>query len=168
MQRPFDRHRLHADTELPQVVRQLLDADAVGAPAEADVGRATGAQHVSAVEGAGCLDVGDPQAEVAHGPLDPGGLAAPLRRTGARDHRQVGVHDDRVLDEHRVGVLVGGLDLHDPPPVAAQRVGVRLPLLAGEVEVERASVDVGDEAVGQPRARPADECDRDVHGHSEW
>ena len=132
VQRPLDRHRLHADTELPQVVRQLLDADAVGAAAEADVGGAAGAQHVSAVEGAGCLDVGDPKAEVAHGPFDPGGLAAALGRTGARDHRQVGVHDDGVLDEDRVGVVVGGLDLHDlRHPFWRQRVGVRLPLLRG-------------------------------------
>ena len=57
----------------------MLDADAVGTPAEADVGWGAAAQHASAVEGSGRLDVSDPQAEIAHGPLDPGGLAATLR-----------------------------------------------------------------------------------------
>ena len=70
------------------------------------------------------------------------------------------MHDNGVLDEDRVGVVVGGLDLHDPPPVLAQRIGVRLPLLPGEVEVDRAAFDVGDESVGQSWAGPADERDR--------
>ncbi len=145
-------------------------------PAEADVGGAAGAQHVATVEGAGRLDVGDPQAEVAHGALDAGGLAAALGGAGAGDDGEVAVHDDRVLDEHRVGVVVGGLDLDHVPPVVAQGIGVGLPLLAGEVEVDRAAVDVGDQALGQARAGAADERDWRRHGiraaheagHSEW
>ena len=69
-------HGLHADPELPQVPGELLDADPVRAPAEPDVGRAAGAQHVAAVERARGLDAGDAQAEVAHRPLDASGLAA--------------------------------------------------------------------------------------------
>ena len=86
------------------------------------------------------------------------------------------MHDDRVLDEDGVGVVVGGLDLDDLPPVTAQGVDVGLPLPAGEVEVDGAAVEVGDEALGQARAGAADERDRRRHGiragheagHSEW
>ena len=176
VQCPLDRHGLHTNPELAQVVRELLDADAVGAPAEPDVGRAAGAQHVAAVEGAGRLDVGHPQAEVAHGPLDAGGLTAALRGPGAGDDGEVAVHDDRVLDEDGVGVVVGGLDLDDRPPVVGQGVDVALPLLAGEVEVDGAAVEVGDDALGQARAGAADERDGRRHGiraaheagQSEW
>ena len=160
MQRALHRHCLHANAELPQVFRELPDADAVGASAKPHVCRATGAQHVSAVEGPGCLDVDDPQAEVTHGALHAGSLPATLRGTGACDDGEVALHDDRVLDEDGVGVLVGGLDLDDPPPGIGEGTGIRLPLRAGQVEVDRGAVDVGDDAVGQEWAGTADEGDR--------
>ena len=74
-----------------------------------------------------------------------------------------------------VRVVVGRLDLDDLPPVVAQCVDIGLPLLAGEVEVDGAAVEVGDDALGQARAGPADERDRrhgiragHEAGHSEW
>ena len=57
-----------------------------------------------------------------------------------------------------------GLDLDDLPSVAAQCVDVGLPLLSGEVDVHGAAVEVGDDALGQSRAGPADERGRRHHG----
>ena len=176
MERPLDRHRLHPNSELPQVAGELLDADAVRAAAEADVGGVVDSEHVSSVEGAGFLDAGDPQAEVPHGPLDPDGLAAALGGAGSGEDGEVTVHHDGVLDEDRVGVVVGGLDLDDPPPRPLEGVDVRLPLLPGEVQVDGRAGDVGQQPLGQARAGSADERDGRRHGirrrhdagHSEW
>ena len=84
--------------------------------------------------------------------------------------------DDRVLDEDGVGVVVGRLDLDDLPARGRQGSGVRLPLLAGEVEVDGGALDVRHESLGQARARTAHERDRGAHGirsaheagHREW
>jgi hypothetical protein len=164
VQRAFHGHGLHADTELAQVVRELLDADAVGAAADPDEGRSSHAEHVTAVERAGRLDVRDPQTEVPHGALHALGLAATLRGARPGDDREVAVHDDRVLDEDGVGVVVGRLDLHDVPPGTAEGTGVRLPLRAGEVHVDGGALDVGDDALGEARTGPADEGDG-LRGH---
>ena len=176
MQCPLNRHGLHPNSELAQVAGELLDADAVRAAAQTDVRGVPDTEHVSSVEGAGLLDAGHPQPEVAHGPLDPDGFAAALGGARAGEDGEVPVHDDGVLDEDRVGMVVGRFDLDDPPPGRVEGVGVRLPLLAGEVHVDGRAREVGQQPLGQARAGSADERDRRPHGirrrhdagHSEW
>ena len=91
-------------------------------------------------------------------------------------HGQVGVNHHRVLDEDRVGMVVGGLHLDDLPAGAGEGVDVPSPLRAGQVEVDGHAVDVGDETLGEARTRATHERDRrrdgirarHETGHSEW
>src|SRR4051812_21790076 len=85
-----------------------------------------------------------PDSAPARGPRPPGaapapGQAADPRRArrpppaprlgpGRRQDRHIVEDHDGVLDEHAVGVLVGGLELDDVPPPRAERIDVAAPL----------------------------------------
>ena len=107
-------------------------------------------EHVPAVQRPGLLDAGDAVAVGAHRGLGRLRLAAALVGAGTGDHREVAVDDHRVLDEDRVGQLVGGGDLGRGPAGRVQRVDVRLPLALRELDVDLAALDVGDQSVSQP------------------
>ncbi len=75
---------------------------------------------------------------------------------------------ERVLDEDRVRAVVRRRHLEHLPTGSTQRLGVAVPLLPGPVEVDGYPPEVGDEALGEPWARPADERRGAVHDHGEW
>ena len=81
--------------------------------------------------------------------------AAPGRAstaTSPHDHH-------RVLDERRIGQLVGRRRLADLPARAGERLDVPRVLLRGQLGVGRRALEVGDDAVAHPRARRAHEGD---------
>ena len=92
---------------------QLPDALAVGASAVAHVDGAVDLEHVAAVEGAGQFDGRSVSiAEAAQGLAHGIRLGASRLGAGTGQHREVAEHDDRVLDEHRVGQVVVAGDAH--------------------------------------------------------
>lgn len=93
-------------------------------------------------------------------PEDPGDLGRlGLALVGARsgDHRPVAVHDHGVLDEDTVRAGVHRRHLDGLPAGVTEGVDVPLPLLQGQVDVHGLSLDVRDEAVGEPAGRTTDE-----------
>ena len=137
---------------------ELAHALGVGAAAFTDPDGPAVLEHVAAVEGAGCFDVGDPIAESAQRLLGAGCLGFALVSAGPADHREVAVHHDGVLDEHRVGAFVERVDLDALPPLVGQRGDVGPPLLSGKIHVDGVSLDVGEESIGQPGTGTANQC----------
>jgi hypothetical protein len=124
------------------------------------VDRVAELEHVAAVERARLLDALDRVAELGDARLDADGLGAPRRDTGPRYHGDVLV-DDCVLDEDAVRRLVGRRRLDRLPARILERLHVRRPLRAGQVDVDRLPFEVCDDALTEPRAGPADERPHD-------
>jgi hypothetical protein len=59
--------------------------------------------------------------------------------------------------EHGIGALRRRIHLVDLPPLGTQRVDVRDPLLLSEMQVDRRTFDVGDQAFGEARTGTADQ-----------
>ncbi len=100
-------------------------------------------------------------------------------RTGTRDHGEVVEDDHGVLDEHRVGVVIGRRDLDRREAVRLERGDVADPLRPCELGVDRHAVEVrpptlGETGRGLPnqRTRPTrwvqrKKClAREVHRHA--
>ena len=80
----------------------------------------------------------------------------------AGQHRQVLADHNGVLDEDRIRAVIGGGRLPDRPAAGRQRVGIGRVLGPGQFHIHRRAADVGDDALGQPAAGPADQA-RAVH-----
>src|SRR5262249_55490718 len=122
-----------------------------------DVDPVADLEHVAAVERARRPDALDRVTELGKGRLDTDGLRAPRLDAGPRHDGDVLVDDDRVLDEDAVGRLVGRRRLHRLPARILERLHVRRPLRAGQIDVDGLPFEVRDDALGEPRAGPADE-----------
>ena len=157
-----DGHRHHRPAAGRHQRRELPDALGVRPRPLPDVDDGADLEHVAAVERAGRLDPGDLHAEPCDVERGDGAgrrvdLAHPRRRAGPGEHGQVVDHDDGVLDEHPVRVLVGGLDLVDGPPAVGEHRDVALPLAQREIGVHRGAGEVGQLPVREPRGGPADQ-----------
>ena len=150
MQHLLDRHGHHLGTQRPQQVAELFGAGRVGAPTDAHPDGVAVFQHVAAVEGAGLGDAGQAVAQRPHGHLGARQFEPSLGGTGSADHRQIAVDHHGVFDEHAVGALVGRGCLDGLPAVVVQRAPVVGPLLDGSGHVNRLSLEVGEQAFGQP------------------
>jgi hypothetical protein len=115
------RHGDDVRAEWSKVGLELPCAVGVRPAAHADPHRAVVLEDVAAVEGARCLDMGDPVAQSAHGVLGRLGLGLALVGAGPADDRQVAVDHHGVLDEHGIGALGGSWDLVGGPACAVQR-----------------------------------------------
>ncbi len=136
---------------------QLLDAGGIGPAAAPHPDLAAPLEDVTAVEGAGRLDVRDAVALAAHGNLDRRGLGPARQCPGSADDREIAVHDHGVLDEDRVGTVVGRLDLGQRPAGRDEGGDIRMPLPVGAVEVDGLALDMRDQPVVKARTRSADE-----------
>ena len=152
-----DGHRDDVAAQRCEDAAQLRDALGVRAAAAADVDGVADLQHVAAVERAGRLDLDHRAAERLERATGAGGLGLAAVGAGARDDGDVLEHHDRVLDEHRVGAVVGGLDLDGLPAVLLQRRDVALPLRTGALQIDRHLLDVIDDAVIEQRTGLAHE-----------
>ena len=96
--------------------------------------------------------------------LSGGGLGLAFVRARTRDDRHGPVDHHRVLHERRIRAVWGGVDLDGLPAGGVQRVHVRLPLLLGQLKVDRLSFDVGDQSFRQSGRRTPDEGLLGFHG----
>jgi hypothetical protein len=120
-------------------------------------------EDIAAVEGAGVLDPGDPVAQGGQRCLGSRRLGLALVGARAGDDGEVAVDDNGVLHEYRVGAVVGWRDLDGLPAFGPQGADVPVPLAPRQVQVDRGPGEMGEQALGQARARAADECAL-VHG----
>ena len=148
------RHLDHPDAEERG---ELPGALAVRAAADADVEDAVAGEDVAAVERPGRLDPRDLVPERSDRCLGALGLGASRLRAGPGHHRSSAPEDERVLDERGVGTAVRRRHLDGLPPGPRESRHVRRPLLDRQRRVERQSLDVRHEPVGENRRRPPDE-----------
>jgi hypothetical protein len=148
---------------------QLFDGRRASAAAAADVRGASHLEHVTAVEGSP-RDALRVVTELAHGLARRGDLRAASGLSRAGDDRELTEHDDRVLDEDRIGEGVIRCDLDRRPAVRVQGSDVCRPLAARAVNVDRLPVDEADAAAGQRRGGAAHEGERRerANGHGRY
>jgi hypothetical protein len=80
-------------------------------------------------------------------------LGSPLGCTGAGDNREALEDDDRVLDEHGIGAIIRGRRFDDPPSGLREHVDIGAPLTVGEGDVHGGALEMGEEPLGEQRAR---------------
>ncbi len=158
-----DRYGGDSGPDLTHQGRQLVDALLVAAPAQTHPDLVAVAEDVAPVDGPRRLDGPYPVALRSEDLAQTVGLLASLGGTDAHQDGKVAVHEDRVLDEDTVGVVIGWRSLDDLPAVVGQRVDVGLPLTQRQVDVDGAALDVGHQAVGQTWGRATDEGKSTVH-----
>jgi hypothetical protein len=136
---------------------ELVDAGAVRARAAPDVGGAADLQDVAAVERPRQRDAVHGEAQALDRRRDRRKFAAARRGARRRQHGAVAEHDDGVLDEDAVGMLVGRLDLDHVPAAPGEGVDVAAPLRQRELGIDRRAIDVRQLAGGEPGGGAADQ-----------
>jgi hypothetical protein len=144
-------------TERGQEIGELVEAGPVRPAAEPDPDLAVVLEDVAPIEGPRLVDPGDPIAQAGEGLLGADRLRSTFDGAGATDHGQVVVDHHGVLDERRVRAVLGRRDLGDVPPLTSHGGDIPLPLAQGETRVDRGAIEVGQQTLGQSRARTTDE-----------
>ena len=155
-----ERYGDHGPAERRHEVGELRDARLVRTPTEAHVHRASicSTSPPSSVPGSSMRAMFSPSAVTAASA--PATSGRRVERAGPGQDREVVDDHDRVLDEHRVRAVVGGLHFVNGIPGVAERghVGRRAASTA-QRHVDDGALDVRDDAVREPRAGPAYEGD---------
>ena len=99
-------NRDHVRTEGREDLAQLAQSLGVGSAASPDVHGATDLEGIAAVERSRRIDSVRRAAEAFDDPLHLRDLGCAGIGPRSRDHREVAVHQDRVLDEHGIGAAV--------------------------------------------------------------
>ena len=162
MQHLSQRDGDHRAAQRSEQRAQLTDALAVGPGPASHIYRVAGLQHVAPFQNPGLLDARRAQAQRPDGLRGTGDLRPAGSRARARQHRQVLADHDGVLDKDRVRAVISGGRLLDHPAAGSQRVGIGRVLRPSQGHIDRGAADVGDDAFGQPAARPTDQT-RTVH-----
>ena len=125
------------------MVRSWRMPSALVRPPRPDVDGAADLEHVAAVEGARWFDAPDGQPEVAHGVLDRRGLA---RRDSAPGLVMTAVSSNMTTASSmntESGMVRRGRHLDRLPAVVDQGLHVAVPLVLGEVGVDRSRARCG-------------------------
>ncbi len=150
----------HGDNDATQRAddgRELIDGGRGGPRRQADEHMTADAQDIAAIEGAGRVDRGERQAERRDEWADRVDLAAAAVGSGPGENRLAIDDDQGILDKKTIGMFIslGSADqLHS---VALQECEIGRVLSEREIDIHWLTVDVGHLALGDTRARMADD-----------